>query len=78
MNKDIITFRLSQASRKELDSIASNLDRDRSYVLNEAISSYLETHRWQIAHIKEGLHQANAGKFASEKEVTAAFEKWTK
>jgi len=28
---------------------------------------------WQAAHIKEGLRQAEAGKFATDKEVSAAF-----
>jgi len=51
------------------------MDRDRSYVLNLAISAYLEVNQWQIEHIMEGLRQADAG-FATEAEVAAAFEKW--
>ena len=44
-----------------MDIIAAGIDRDRSYVLNEAIDNYLGVHRWQVAHIKEGLRQADAG-----------------
>ena len=78
MNKNTITFRLDAAQKKDLDAIAASLDRDRSYVLKEAVRSYLEIHRWRIAHIKEGLQQAKAGHFASEKDVTEAFSKWRK
>jgi predicted transcriptional regulator len=64
--------------RKALDAIAVGIDRDRSYVLNEAINNYLEVHQWQVAHIKEGLRQADAGKFAKDSEVSAAFARWRK
>jgi len=29
------------------------MDRDRSYVLNLAISAYLEVNQWQIEHIRK-------------------------
>ena len=76
MNKQTVTFRLDAQRRKALDAIAAGLDRDRSYVLNEAISNYLEVHQWQAEHIKEGLHQANAGQFAKDADVAAAFRRW--
>ena len=69
MGKSTITFRVEDDKKAELDEIADGLNRDRSYVLNEAVSAYIETHRWQIEHIKEGLRQADAGEFASDEEV---------
>ena len=78
MGKSTITFRVEDDKKVALDEIADGLNRDRSYVLNEAVSAYIETHRWQIEHIKEGLRQADAGEFASDEEVAAAFSKWRK
>jgi len=78
MNKKTVTFRLDADKKKALDTIASGLNRDRSYVLNEAVMSYLDTHQLQVKHIKEGLHQANAGHFATDAEVTAVIAKWRK
>lgn len=78
MNKRTITFRVDAHKRKALDAIAVGIDRDRSYVLNEAIDNYLEVHRWQMAHIKEGIRQADAGKFATAREVASAFARWRK
>lgn len=78
MNKQTITFRVDAQKRKALDAIAADMDRDRSYVLNEAISNYLEVHEWQAAHIKEGLRQADAGKFAADSEVASAVARWRK
>jgi predicted transcriptional regulator len=53
------------------------MDRDRSDTLNEAIDLYLELHRWQVAHILEGLRQADAEELATDEEVKAAFVKST-
>lgn len=76
MSKDTITFRLDPEKRAALDEIAEGLDRDRTYVLNEAIELYLELHRWQVAHILEGIRQADAEEFATDEEVEAAFARW--
>jgi predicted transcriptional regulator len=76
MGKTTITFRLEADKREALDAIAEVADRDRSYVLNEAIDAYLDVHQWQIEHIKKGLRQAEAGQFAAEKEVARAFARW--
>ena len=78
MGKQTITFRVEARKKKALDIVAEGLDRDRSYVLNEAIDNYLDVHRWQEAHIREGLRQADAGKFAKDSEVSAAFARWRK
>jgi RHH-type rel operon transcriptional repressor/antitoxin RelB len=78
LNRETISFRLETQKKQALDAVATVLDRDRSYVLNEAIDAYLDVQRWQIEHIKEGIRQADAGEFASEAEVKAAFARWRK
>jgi predicted transcriptional regulator len=69
MVKETLTVRIEPETRAALDAIAATLDRDRSYVVNQALASYVETHRWQVRHIQQGLREANAGKFASEADV---------
>ena len=78
MDKSTISFRIDTDVKHALDAIASALDRDRSYVLNEAVAAYLEVQKWQLAHIREGLRQAEAREFASNAEVARAFKKWRK
>jgi predicted transcriptional regulator len=63
---------LESEKQEALDSVASALHRDRSYVINEAIEAYLDVHRWQVEHIREGLRQADAGEFAKA-EIRPAF-----
>jgi len=66
MAKETMTVRLEPETRDALDAIAATLDRDRSYVVNQALAAYVETHRWQVEHIQQGLREANAGKFVSQ------------
>lgn len=72
MGKGIVTFRLKSTKRDALDAIAAITGRDRRDILNEAIDAYLDTHCWQVEHIKKGLRQAESGQFASESEVGRA------
>lgn len=64
---------MSDKDRKALDRIAKAQNRDRSFIINEAVRNYLELQEWQVAKIKQGLREADAGKFVSEDEVRALF-----
>lgn len=76
MARDVVTVRLDAEKRAALDALASATDRDRSHLINEAIDAYLGVHRWQIARIEKGVRQAEAGDFATDEEVAAAFARW--
>ncbi|NEP03721.1 MAG: CopG family transcriptional regulator [Okeania sp. SIO2G4] len=73
---ETISFSLNSEKRKAIDKIASLLERSRSEILNDAVDAYLQVQQWQLDHIKEGLRQADAGEFASDEEVAAAFARW--
>jgi predicted transcriptional regulator len=65
MPKESLNVRVEPETREALDAIAEALDRDRSHVVNEALAAYVETHRWQVAHIRQGLREVQSGKFVS-------------
>ena len=69
MAKQTMTIRIEPEVRSSLDAVAAAADRDRAWVVNEALSAYLETYRWQIEHIQQGVREAKAGKFVSAGEV---------
>ena len=71
--KEVLTVRIGKAKRAELDALAHIVSRDRSFLINEAIDAYLAMNRWQVAEIEVGLQQAEAGEFASDAELEAAF-----
>ena len=70
-----VTFRTEPEKRDELDRLAKALDRDRSYVLNEAVDQYLDLHRWQLEQIDQGIADIKAGRFKSLDEVRARFKR---
>ena len=65
MPKETLNVRIEPETREALDAIAEALDRDRSHVVNEALAAYVDTHRWQVDHIRKGLREAESGKFVS-------------
>jgi predicted transcriptional regulator len=77
MSKENITFRIDSDQKLALDAIAAGMNRDRSYVLNEAVAAYVEMYQWQIEEIKRGIAEADAGDFASDEEVKATFANLT-
>ncbi len=64
-----LTVRIDPEIREALDAIAGTLDRDRSYVVKQALAAYVEMHQWQIKHIRQGLREAEAGKFVPQAEA---------
>jgi predicted transcriptional regulator len=73
MEKVNVTFRLEKDAVEFLDELGKSLDRDRSYLIKEAVESYISLHRWQIEEIKKAVAEADAGDFASDDEVEAMF-----
>ena len=64
------------ANRDALDGIAIAMDRDRSYILNEAIAAYLEVQQWHLQDTRKAIEEADGGDFASDREVQQAFAKY--
>ncbi len=75
MEKQTITFRSDRKKVKALDRLARSLDRDRSYLLNEAVEQYLAVHEYHVEQIEEGLEEARAGKLIDYERVKADWKK---
>jgi predicted transcriptional regulator len=69
MQQKTVTFRAPGDKIKALDSLAALQQRDRSFVLNEAVDQYLSLNEYHIALIKEGVRQADAGELVPHDEV---------
>lgn len=67
-----LSFRTEPEKIVALDEVAASLDRDRSYVLNQAVDAFLEVYRWQVEHIGKAVAEADAGgPFIAHSEVDA-------
>jgi predicted transcriptional regulator len=68
-NEKTISFRAVAEKIDALDSLAAAQDRPRSYLINEAISNYIELHAYQDALVRKGLEEMRKGRVVSHNEV---------
>lgn len=73
MPKEALTIALDAGLKADLDRMALTQGRNRDTLIDEAITSWLDLQAWQAAEIRAGLKAAEAGDFATEEEVEAAF-----
>jgi predicted transcriptional regulator len=70
-----ISFRADTKKIDTLDSLAAAQDRPRSYLINEAITNYLELHAYQDALVRKGLEEMRKGRVVSHAEVVKRITK---
>jgi predicted transcriptional regulator len=75
-DKQTISFRMDEDKVEALEALSEALDRDRTYLLNEAVSAYLEVQRWHMEQIERGIRQADAGKLVDHDKVKKMVAGW--
>jgi RHH-type rel operon transcriptional repressor/antitoxin RelB len=73
-----ITARIPEEKVKKLDAAAARQQRDRSFILNEAVDQYLSLQAYHLALIDEGIRAADAGEFIDHSEVVKMAASWSK
>ena len=71
-----MTIRLEDEVKDRLDRLAESTQRSKSFLAAQAIREFVETNEWQIVEIQAALAEADAGDFASDKDVAALAKKW--
>jgi predicted transcriptional regulator len=71
-----ISFRIDSEKVAQLDQIAKAMDRDRSYLLNEAVLAYLSEQQRYIAMVEEGREDIRNGRIFSHDEVERMVGEW--
>lgn len=64
-----VSFRVRADKVDALDALASAQDRPRSYLINEAITNYIEMHAYRDALVRRGLEDMRHGRVVSHEEV---------
>jgi RHH-type rel operon transcriptional repressor/antitoxin RelB len=71
-----LTIRLESDLKDRLDDLANVTNRSKSFLAAEAIQEFVALNEWQLQEIKTALAEADAGDFASEKELSKTLGKW--
>ena len=70
-----ISFRAVAEKIDALDSLAVARDRSRSYLINEAITNYIDLHAYPDALVLNGLEEMHKGRVVSHAEVVKRLKK---
>ena len=76
MESSVLTLRVSAKTKSQLEKLAAATNRSKSFLAAEALERYLELEAWQIKEIKQALKEADAGEFASDKDLAKAIKKY--
>jgi RHH-type transcriptional regulator, rel operon repressor / antitoxin RelB len=76
MEKQTISFRLDSDKVEALDVLAKALDRDRTYLLSEAVAAYLDVQQWQLEHIQASMRQADSGRLTDHRKIKRMASGW--
>ena len=78
MEKANVTVRLDKEKIALLDQFAASADRDRSYLIKEAIDRFLDIKQWQAEEVRKAIAEADAGQFVPEAEIEQFYAKWNR
>jgi predicted transcriptional regulator len=76
MSTTLVSFRVKNELKEKLDSLAEATQRSKSFLATEALERYIELESWQVAHIKEGMRQAEAGLVVSGEDIDKWLASW--
>ena len=76
MTAKTINVRLPEALYNQIEALSKATARTKSFLAIDALTNYVQSESWQIHDIHEGIKEADAGEFATEKQVKAVFAKY--
>lgn len=72
--RDTISLRLPAGIKQRIEHLAQATRRSKTFVIEEAITNYLDLNEWQVESILEGLKEVKAGQTTSHETVLAKWE----
>jgi RHH-type transcriptional regulator, rel operon repressor / antitoxin RelB len=76
MEKVSVTCRLSAEAVAFLDELGKSADRDRSYLIKEAVDKFIAQQRWQVEEVERASAEVRQGKVLTEEEFDADMKTW--
>jgi len=70
------TIRMEEMMLARVDSMAKNINRSRTWLINQAVERFLNYEEWFIQEVRAGLDEVANGETATPEEVLKGFAKW--
>ena len=71
-----VSLRIRPDLSERIGTLAATLERSKSWVIEKALEDYLAVQAWQIAEVKEGIAEADAGRLVPHEKVAAWVDSW--
>ena len=72
--RDQVSFRLPPDTKQRMEQLAKITKRSKTFLLEEAITQYLELNEWQLESISRGLEDLDAGRVTPHDDMIAEWE----
>lgn len=76
MDKVNVTCRLNADDVAFLDTLGEQVDRDRSYLIKQAIHDFIARQRWQVEEVERAIAEVEVGKILTEEDFFRDVESW--
>lgn len=73
-----LSLRINEELKEQIEKLSQISNRKKSDILLGWIKEKLDLERWQIEETNKAIVEADAGSFASNKEVMEYFNRWSK
>ena len=73
-----ISFRLDAEKVEALDAVAEHTQRDRTFLLNEAVDAWLDLYHYQEQLVAAGMRDAQEGRYVDSAEMRKRLAKLKK
>ena len=77
-NTTTVTVRVPAALKNRLDKLADATSRSRSWLAAHALQVYVEDQEWQLATIRKGVKDLEAGRVVPHERVARWLRSWGK
>ncbi len=71
-----MSMRIPEQLAQELSALAEATGRSKSFLAIEALKSFIQSEKWQVEKIQQGIKEADAGNFATEEQMHMLDRKW--
>lgn len=72
--RDQVSFRLPPGTKQRIEQLAKSTKRSKTFILEDAITHYLDLNEWQLKSISKGLEDIEAGRVTSHDDMIAEWE----
>jgi RHH-type transcriptional regulator, rel operon repressor / antitoxin RelB len=72
----VVQLRLSKSTAEQIEHLAQTTGQDQSQLAEEALRQYVAFETEQLAKIHRGLDDAKAGRFATDEQIEATFNRY--